>query len=1276
MKKTIAIILMICALIVFPAAGCKNKGADSSASVGQAVEISAQDVTVKQASLDGYDFTALFTIAEGGKSVPVLAEYIDSSGVKTAAGTYMVICSYKGVQKGALVTVQKSAYSVQAALEEVSVRKREVESYDFKSLFTVTADGERREISDDMVTTAVKAETGDYDYTVSYGGESATITVHVTENRIIEIIPAYFVYELEVDDIATFDPTVLFSLYLDGEVVRVTEDMIDASALNGAEAGHEYKVTLTYSADDVVGSGSANVKVVPHAEITITAKNITTYPNAPAIDLTTLFTIEKGGKEIPVTIDMISGEIDYTLPESEITLTYGEKSAVAKVTVTNGVIIDYAKADTVMVRRGTDKYAYNYAGDFIVIINGLRQYVIPDTCFDLSGVNFDSVGTCTATLSINYNDQPANDPTSPPTLTPVTKEITYVVTDYAYSVSVAEENVVLPAGTTEYNAFSNVSLSINGVRQGLVSVKEYADAISTYAEVSEIDFGSSAPQTVTVTIYPAGRDGDFDTKFDVTFTLTVLPDVTVTCLDRIVFEEATLYARDLFTVTENGKQIKTTDDMIEGRVDTFVSGVYTVTAEYKGVKASCRVVVYPREFVGTYKTRLSLIPQEEEDDDDEGLGGWGGGGGDIGGREDSPEYSVMATAATATPTYVGQMVIDESGLIAFDGHTSYAIRGVDESTMEITLTNGDIYTLHYYDGVVVLDVDNTLRTAFSDYKRPLIYVNTDVYRLRDIVTINSSDKYVLTDNYSSDRWSLDALGYSRIEGDDSILWYGLYVKLVTHTSIDTIYQVKWGEVAFDEGFVNAANKTSALTFDGEKITFTLSAKGVGKAAKTGITIPDYVPTNGKVAGEVDGVKNVVLSFTRGSDNVNFTLQGGSINFSGSLSYMKRGGFGLDNTVFLYSSSGNDASTVYSYKMQIDKAAKSFTVLPRDKYFGKYVCGTRVLFLDGYGGGEFFEVNENGSSTNSADITYTVHGNEIAVSFHSLNPVYSYGKKASFYVSQLLNVLTVKSSDGDALAGMTFENVAITDGAIVRAPAFLLLDGGSLRDQILNAVTIITAEGELTGTKKNNAIKTTSVYNASCFSLYTITVKVGGKDVTMRYTVQVVKETLAGDAVALLTGTADGRISVNIKSSGAATIAVDSATYSGTATLTDGGNRFVVKAYSTTDNMFISASGVKAMDGVYYVTFDGALRSSDWFHSGNVTVKSAAGRDGTLRKFTSGTGTIYVLSDSASLSGRKVEVQEENGNGGNCTVTDGENVFTAEVKWDNLTDGYRKIAAAV
>ena len=277
MKRLFRTAIALCLLLALALSVCVGCGADKE------VVVTALDdsIQIKNVEVEDYDFTQHFSITEGGKAVPVAASYIDKSNVGTTEGSYVVTCTYKGKSDDLTVEVTEATCVLTLDRSEITIKLAQAANYNFKALFTATVDGEEVTISDSMVQTNFKPELGDYTYTVSLFTESKTLTIHVIPDYVLEVVVSYSELELSLSDLDSFDVTTLFSLYLNEEAIKVTEDMIDASALDGAEEGKTYTVSLacsiaTKDGATVTGAADAKVKIVAEKEIAITARNAET----------------------------------------------------------------------------------------------------------------------------------------------------------------------------------------------------------------------------------------------------------------------------------------------------------------------------------------------------------------------------------------------------------------------------------------------------------------------------------------------------------------------------------------------------------------------------------------------------------------------------------------------------------------------------------------------------------------------------------------------------------------------------------------------------------------------------------------------------------------------------------------------------------------------------------------------------------------------------------------------------------------------------------------
>lgn len=1282
MKKKLliitALILILTALTLAGCNGANDGGGDNPPSPTPTPPPTPDNISVvaKQESISihekvfaDFDFSSLFVITVDDRQVMIQSAYLDLRNLPKVAGdTGYVICQYKGISARCDVTIAPTVYDLRLLATEISITQLQVDDgYDkYLEFFEATEDGDPRELTKDMAKNNVKREVGDYTYVVTYQGIQKTLTVHVTEAHRAEVMNTYRLLSLQIEQVADLDVTSLFSLYLDGESVQVTKDMIDASALENVQVGQTYNVVLTYTYKDAHVSSTAKIQIVAPKEVVLNARNAVVFPNGSNIDLTSLFTIKEGDEYVQVTEDMISGSVDYSvIGNHEITLTYKGKTAVATVEVRCGVVISLPNGDTIPVKKGTNKVEYNFANDVGVTVNGTRftfvtygegsQYHI-----DTTGVDFDTAGTYTVNVKIPYSEK-VNGKITP---SYAEESITYVVKDRTYQVGIEQDEVVLAEGTTSYSFAKNVNVKVNGYDKKIVFDRAVAesDYMTVYAVLlsDAIDFNLAGRQYVKIAVYAAGFDEEPEI---VEFYVKVKSGVKVSAVGKIVFVGNSVYTPDLFTITDGDNNVKVTGDMLEGKVDTYTPGVYSVKITYLGVEATARVVVMSDEIVGTYKTNMTTIPSEVSVDygsweEDEGWGDYGEG--------DDDEEVVPVVP-------LKDMTISADGNIVVNGTKAQVVDAIDESTMTVMIGTM-LHTMYINDGIVVFDPDNSNRLSFSDGRRPLVYFSKKVWDLKARVVVNSGSNYVLSTTNTS--YSIDTFKIQNKQTNE-VRWFGLYTRLVSKNSADTVYIVNWGDASYPEGFTPKANATSTLTYGGQNYDFSMSTSVTAKVKST----EQAQKYSGTYKGVVNGDDTARLS-VGGTGTYTFYL-GGKQVFSASkmdISAMKNGGVNTDEDVLYFYSYKNK---VYSYKFKITSDVgtnKTFEMIKRDDLFGYYEFDGRYIFLDGYGKGI---AKLDKSSYTEVQLEYEKRSNEAVVRFIDAPYDYAYGQEATFVTSAFGNVLNVKYIEGDKLAGATFVNSNIESGAIVTLSqtAFDYGTSTKVKPLIIDAITIITKDGTLTKAEKEKCVDTTGIrFNTAGFYALPITLSLNGESVTAYYSIQIIgniaganetfqKEWGSGMINNSLTLTIDGKCQLTLVSG--------TETFKGFVSASD--TEFYCKAYNSTGNS-LDVQGKFFADGILFVRAAGALIINDYFASGDVSV--AGGSGAVLRKIVNGDKVVYVYSVSATSPIEIVsDIQTIEGSGTENgavvkVVLSNKEIVLKIVEWGNtssgiiVNDGYR------
>ena len=1201
-----------------------------------------ESITLKDFEVNDYNYASLFIISKDEEGVPVVDSYLDLSKVSTAPGSFEVTCNFEGKSAKVTVVVIETIYELNLSVEELTIHKNFVNEYDFLSLFTAKIDGLVIDITPDMIESNVKAESGSYTYTVSNGNISKTLIINVTDLNKIEIINTYNDVKIHQNELENFDFTTLFAVYVNDIAVEVTLEMLDLSALTDATVGESYEVILTYETEENTESKSITVLIVEPKEFTITAKNLVIYPNAEHIDLCSLFEIKYDNEVIPVTNDMISGNINYTaIGTNEITLTYKGVSEVATVEVRKGVVINPRYSDTITIQKGTNQNSYSFMSDFIVVINGVEMKLISESYLDLSSVDFNSVGTYDVKLTIPYNENKL-------TLTGVKftyyeKTIKYVVVENEYEITILNDLVELEEGTVSYDVYKNIKVRINGKNQTLTENPDWVGPISCYVQLisSAIDFNKPGIQKVEIAIYVNGPTED---PVYVSYDVQIKTEIVVEAFDKVVYTGETLYTRDLFKITDGDEVIEVTNDMINGHVNIFKPGVYNVNINYQGISMTSKVVILDRYIIGTYKTAQKSIPTTDVNESDE---------------------EVIINGST-----LPNLVFNEDGTITIGDKTAKIINAIDESTFIVNIRSYE-YTLYYDSGIIILDPENNIRLEFNEDKRPLIYFNSDLWNIVDVLTINEKSEHVLTYRYPS--YSIDAFNI-KSNLDESSKWYGLKVEMTTKMNSDTIYDVSWGELVFATDFVYEIGKQSSAMLNGIRYAFKVETD---KTAKIFI--------------DIDPTKFLNKTFTGTYNNQPASLH---IDYTGAYTFkvnsekvfyiskydieqQRIGGIDyVENIVLLYDY--DDSDNLYSYKFKLNLDDLTFEVYNKELLFGKFVYNDHMLFFDGYGNGIFKDVIK---SYYQYPFTYNQNGKEINIDFIKPKDDFAYGKAMNLYLDDFGNIITIGSCEKAELIGAKFENQFITDGAIIRVNITKIgANSDSVaKKELYNNIEIITKDGIISGDNLKNYVDTKLIrFNTPGFYQFSITITINGTALTSYHALQIMSpiyenNTLIGN----YNGIANGSTILSIDKYGIAKLTYTGITYEGMVKIFED-NSFAFNAYNNSGHKIL-VTGNTIKNGIINIRAVGAVTFNEHLTTGTVNI---IGCEGTiLRIIEVNNEKSYALSTSISGFGSLVDFEILEGNSifnTNSIVrlyNENEKIVKI-ISWGNttsgliLSDGYR------
>lgn len=1221
------------------------------------VQANKTKVTIKDVEVKTYDYTCLFTLTVNGNITEVKKEYIDASNVLPAPDTYTVTCEYGGSSAKVWVEVTETPFVASALEDEVNVYVGAVNEFEPKALFAITLGGEEVEVTDDMITGEVKPEVGDYEIKLSIGSRKASVIVHVVNEHVIKIGSAYSEIDIAPEDVSSYDFINDFYIYEDGKSVEVNSENVtlDTSALTGAAIGDKCEISVSYVPADGKGGATKTVivNVTAVGSIAIKVLNAEVF-ESDTLDLTSLFEITDNGEEIEVTDDMISGFVDFgNSDECKITLTYKNIRRTATVKKIKGISIRYAAGEIVSVKKGENKGAYDFAGDFEVYIDGIRFYGIAGW-IDTNNVNFDAIGVYDAILTVKYND--ASIFGKPQFAATKTKTIKYNVVPSVYELKILEKTVELEAGSADYDVLSNIELSVNGYRQSFTANRGEVNMVTTYYEiVSAPDLTVTGSHKVTINLYVYGLGYDSVTA---EYTIIVKNGIKIYSEDKAVFTGETLYAPDLFRIYENGKAVNVTPDMISGRINPFVAGSYVLTVEYKGVTRSATVSVIHSDYVGDYQTADKTIAKDSVEGED----------GDIA-EDEKPSVAI------------GDMEIGRDMSIFVHGVKAENVTLTDYGFDFMLGTNA--HEAHFENGVCVIIPLNELKLSYYDDNRPLVYFKRGTWAIADSVSVHYSKegKSVYSLTYSG--YSIFLYKVRNLETNE-LCWFAIQVKLEYKTSADTVYSVNYGFIDLPADF---SSKTIGAAGDfelnGSRYVFTISERGTGKINKTDTTAPF---ANKSFTGMFDG-KAATLSL--GNEHQPTLTVGGIKKFSMNTSefHPKYNYYSTDegyyilygyevvtfnkkyNTktisystdLFIEEKDGDKESvtvTPFSYKFLLDADNGTFTLAERDEYFGLYKNGEgRFVFLDGYGNGI---IDTTKDSIGQCGFTYTAKNSLITVVYDDPSNKLSQ-KRGVFSIDAFGNVLYAQSCGKEFEKGDALTNAYITSGAAVTLSRSVF-HKGETKDDIINAVKIVTKDGEYALTAKKQKVtvngKQVAIVDVSKIStgnagfyLLEINLKLDGASSvsTKRFAVQVLDEVLpAGEGFARNYGySISGLTSFALNTFGEAEFVVGGVSYTGYATVADG--KLYAKltaAYKGT----VSITGEINDDEILtlqIVTADGTLLL-EYYSVG--TVLYAGNGEFVIRSFATSKGNVFYISSALSVLGDKVTIK----------TTDGEDVSAISV----------------
>ncbi len=1165
------------------------------------INVTSTILEIYEQDVDNLDLKSLFTITKNGKNIEVLDSYL-TTNINNVKGTYFVICSYQNYSQKVTIKVLQSSYEIILLSEMIDIKQSEVITINFKSYFNIIENGKDIEVLDNMITSSVTSEVGCYEVTCTYKDLRKTMYVNVVLEHKIDIIKAYKELELTNEELTSYDYISLFLVYVDNVYVKIDSTNISFDKEN-INLESKFNVICTYVIDGVSKEEKVTVNVVENKEYQVYTKSIITYPNSEPIDYKNLFEVYLSGERIEIDINDITGSVDFSkVGTYEITLKINDKTYTSTVEVKMGAILEYRNGDKVQITLGTNKDSYLFSQDFVLIVNGIVFNDFPQSFIDVSGVDFNTLGEYTAKAKIPYND--AKLGIASVKFKYVEKEITYEVVKAKYKIEVEDEVNI----STKNDLLNAIKVTIGSRKYDLTLNKNLAGALTCYVEIASGEIIKDyETHKAVLDVYVFGPNNE---PVSVEVNYHYSKDVIINGDNIVIYSSYPIYIVDLFEIFEDSNKVEVDSSMISGFIDFDNPGEYFLTCNYEGVSKTVQVMIIDSSIIGTYKSAQKTIP-------------------------DTTDYDDEYTSGVITSNDVSLFKINEDGTYKFGDKKVSVIEALSENDILISL-NGYDYYMHIYDDILVLDPLNINKMQFNNLNRPFVFFNTSKYKINSTYIINyQKSGHILTQSFTG--YSIDVFNVLNLETNE-INSYGLKIKLVSKTSADSIYEVSYGYCNFNEGFDPKVDKSGSLTLDGETYRFNVNSPVLGLID---LQASDDLKYAQKTFTYVDGDDTYKLQM---NSSQNFVFKKGTSTIF-SLTYFdakkqKNTVIDYENDILMLYSIKDSFYGTYAYKFKLNVDDLTMEIIDKDDYYGYYVYNNMAIFIDGYGSGI---AKEDVNSFYEYPFTYEKKGNELVLKFNADS---AFGKKMTFYVHDLLNILTVKETSVQKFKKIVFENEIVTKGAIIKIDKNVFGNVPIIeKEELYNAISIITKDGNMSLEQKKGKIPGSDVYyivtnkikfGTAGFYELVINIPFEDKIVENYFCVEILGNIYIENDIpgSYNYGLVNDNIHLYLDTYGFGMITIQeeisAQTYEGLYVITNDG--FLLNAYNKTGNNII-LSGTIIGDGVIFVRASGASSFSDYFTKGEKMV--AGNSKYILRKFTNNGSDLYVLSPSGSQNGQIV-----------------------------------------
>ncbi len=429
-------------------------------------------------------------------------------------------------------------------------------SFDFSELFVVYKGNQKVWSGYTLDSTNFNTTSGGV-ITCTYQGKMATANI-VVISTVYELNLSKRSISLKPTEVADHDFLQYFSAYIDGELAKITTDMISNGVLS-------QKGTYAYVVNFHGVAKSLTVIVEDQIELKTNRTSLSIKSaNRDSFDYTSLFTLRVNGKLTTIPDSAIDiSQVPTEQGKGYVYCTYEGKSVACPVVVSKSVVNLSSQTESITLNSARVKL-YDYASLFTAYVDGTQVVVTNDML--TNNVQTDE-GTYNVSLSLYGTSKSV-------AVQVVSHVVASAVVNYP-TLSITAEQKDSFDFTTLFTLY--VDDVITPVKETMLDLSALSDAVGTYQ---------------VKLIYNYNEDGTLNYTLPTNVSIVDSLPVFITHTDTTVYVNSqAIDLTTLFSIVDDGDQIAVSTEMLSGSVNYITAGVYPVTLTYNGFTDTANVTV-------------------------------------------------------------------------------------------------------------------------------------------------------------------------------------------------------------------------------------------------------------------------------------------------------------------------------------------------------------------------------------------------------------------------------------------------------------------------------------------------------------------------------------------------------------------------------------------------------------------------------------------------------------------------------------------------------------